>query len=285
MERIKNIEIIGAEKRTTLFDIHFIKNNIKKPIIIYIHGFNGFKDWGNFDLIAEKFASQNYFFVKMNLSHNGTTTSQPEEFADLEAYSKNNYSKELLDVEKMIEWFFEAGNTYQNEFEINQIILLGHSRGGGISILKAKENIKVNAIITWASVAECKTPWGNWDIDKIKQWEENGIVYIENKRTHQQLPIRYQLYQDFVNNKEKYNIQKALSCLTIPILLCHGTLDESVPFSAFEKLKKSNKNAAVFVVESNHVFGRSHPNTEHKIPEVCLEVINNNIHFLKNNGL
>ena len=105
MEKIKNIEIIGAQNRTTLFDIHFIKNNIKKPIIIYIHGFNGFKDWGNFDLIAEKFATQNYFFVKMNLSHNGTTISQPEEFANLDAYSENNYSKELLDVEKMMNNF------------------------------------------------------------------------------------------------------------------------------------------------------------------------------------
>ncbi|WP_435524823.1 hypothetical protein [Chryseobacterium indoltheticum] len=38
------------------------------------------------------------FSVKFNFSHNGTTVEDPENFADLEAFGNNNYSKELSDL-------------------------------------------------------------------------------------------------------------------------------------------------------------------------------------------
>ena len=131
MQSFKNILLKGSENRDMLVDIFYKDNGVLKPIVIYVHGFNGFKDWGNFDLIAQQFAENGFVFIKMNLSHNGTTTDFPEEFADLNAYGNNNYTKELFDVEQIINWVIDEKNMYKSQLNINQISFIGHSRGGG----------------------------------------------------------------------------------------------------------------------------------------------------------
>jgi pimeloyl-ACP methyl ester carboxylesterase len=284
MEVIKNLQLEGSDGRTMLYDLHFNSNEKPKTVILYIHGFNGFKDWGNFDLIAEQFARHDFFFVKMNLSHNGTTVEHPEDFADLNAYSNNNYSRELYDAGKMTDWICNPATTFAREINPENLIVLGHSRGGGISIILAAHDKRVKGLITWASVAECKTPWGTWSAEKMEQWKETGVMYIENKRTHQQLPLGYQLYEDYLNNCDKLDIRKALQQLTIPVQICHGTADEAVPYAVFLQMQEWKPDASFVSVESNHVFDRKHPYHEAFLPEKCLTVISENLSFLKRNG-
>lgn len=266
-----------------LFDIFFEDNNIKKPVVIYIHGFNGFKDWGNFDLIAQQFADTGFVFIKMNLSHNGTTTEQPEDFADLEAYGNNNYTKELFDVEQVINWVFEDHNQYKNEVDKNRISLIGHSRGGGIAILKVGEDARIKNLITWASVDECKTPWNHWPYEKMMEWQDTRVQHIPNKRTNQLMPLYFQLYENYRDNVERLDIEKAMKKLNIPILICHGTKDEAVPFYAAENLKKWQPKAQLFTIESDHVFGRKHPWLEPNLPIAMQTIVNESISFLKKN--
>src|ERR1700748_884234 len=88
----------GSDNKPILLDITYKETNGTSPVILYAHGFNGFKDWGNFDLIAQQFTDAGFAFVKFNFSHNGTTPDHPNEFADLDAFGKNNYTKELKDL-------------------------------------------------------------------------------------------------------------------------------------------------------------------------------------------
>ncbi|MEQ6122074.1 hypothetical protein [Reichenbachiella sp. MALMAid0571] len=75
--------------KSFLSDVRYEKNGIKKAVVLFIHGFKGFKDWGYFNLMADHFSDTNFVFVKMNLSHNGTTPESPLDFADLEAFGNN----------------------------------------------------------------------------------------------------------------------------------------------------------------------------------------------------
>ena len=59
MHTIKNILLRGAENRPMALDL-FYHDAGPAPVVIYAHGFNGFKDWGNFDLIAGQFAIENH---------------------------------------------------------------------------------------------------------------------------------------------------------------------------------------------------------------------------------
>ena len=64
------------------------------PLVIFAHGFQGFKDWGPWPLAAEIFASKGFPFLKFNFSHNGTSTSDYSDIHDLEAFGSNNFEIE-----------------------------------------------------------------------------------------------------------------------------------------------------------------------------------------------
>jgi dienelactone hydrolase len=281
MHITKNILLPGAGKRPMALDIFFDNGREQKPVVIYAHGFNGFKDWGNFDLIAKKFAANGFVLVKFNFSHNGTTPGNPEEFTELEAFGNNNYSIELEDIRLVINWVCDPKNIYQQAIDINQIYLIGHSMGGGIAILHASNDKRIKKLVTWAGISECKTPWGNWPPGKMQEWKENGVQFYNNSRTKQQMPLYYQLYEDYIQNREKLDIEKAIKNLDIPILICQGTLDNAVPVEKAFELQSWQPAAKLFTVESDHVFGRSHPWMENNLPAAMEAVVEKSLQFLK----
>ncbi|WP_379964943.1 alpha/beta hydrolase family protein [Epilithonimonas sp. UC225_85] len=147
----------------------------------------GYKDWGAWELMGEKFANAGFYFVKFNFSHNGTTVEDPNNFEDLEAFGQNNYSKELDGLEVVIDHFKS-----QKEVDPDNIILLGHSRGGGISIIKASENKNIKKLITLASVSTLD----RFPKDKsFENWKKDGVYFVENARTKQKMPHYFQFYR------------------------------------------------------------------------------------------
>ncbi len=277
----KNMLIKNANALPMATDIFFEATGHPKPVIIYAHGFNGFKDWGNFDLIAKRFAAAGFVFIKFNFANNGTTPEHPEAFVDLDAYAANSYTKELDDLGTIINWATDPAHTYAPEIDSSKIGLLGHSLGGGIAILKAAEDVRIRALTTWASIAECQTPWGSWPDARMQEWKEAGVQYIANSRTGQQMPLGYQLYENFERNKDRLNIEQAISSLHIPVLLCHGTADLAVPVAKAYLLQQWLPSAKIFIVDSDHVFGRKHPWTSNALPEAADEVLNATIDFFR----
>ena len=58
----KEFVISGSKGKSILVDVTYNENNLAKKVIIFCHGFKGFKDWGAFNKIAEYFAKKIYFF-------------------------------------------------------------------------------------------------------------------------------------------------------------------------------------------------------------------------------
>lgn len=281
MQVNKNIIIPGVGHLPITCDIFFNTNAGKQPVIIFAHGFNGFKDWGNADLLAVKFVNAGFTFVKFNFSHNGTTPDLPDEFADLDSFGKNNYTKQLADVLSVTNWVADINNPYHHAIDANSIFLIGHSMGAGISIIFSSEDIRIKKLVTWAGISECKTPWGDWPAEKIKTWELTGVQYYSNTRTNQQMPLYYQLYQDYQENKERLNIKNALMHLNISFLICHGEFDIAVPVEKAYQLKQWHPAAELFIVDSNHVFDRRHPWIVNYLPDAMEQVVEKTIQFLQ----
>ncbi len=278
MKIIKNIEIKGSKHKNILLDVFFKSNNIPKPIIIFSHGFKGFKDWGNFNLLAQTFAEQNFVFVKFNFSYNGTTKDNPYDFADLEAFGNNNYSIELNDLEKVIDWVVST-ETLADEIDVQQLNLLGHSRGGGITILKASEDKRVKRIVTWASVADFINRMNGYD---LKEWKEKGAVYSLNTRTNQDMPLYYQLYENTLANTGRFDIIKAGKEMSIPFLIIHGTNDSSVSLDEAILLHENFKNSELFLIEgAGHTFGAKHPFEGNILHSHSKIAVNRTIEFLQ----
>ena len=73
-------------KKPIIYDVFYNDNKQKKPLVLFCHGYKGFKDWGAWHIVAETFMKANCVFLKFNFSHNGGTVKQPIDFPDLEAF-------------------------------------------------------------------------------------------------------------------------------------------------------------------------------------------------------
>lgn len=261
-------------------DVYYKKDGLKKPVLIFSHGFKGFKDWGPFDLVADKFVEAGFVYVKFNFSHNGTTVDHPVDFADLEAFGNDNLSIEMDDLGVVIDWVFS--NRFpvsSNEFDLEKLYLLGHSRGGGISILKSKEDARVKKVSTWGSPNEFSKYWSEEELEKIKR---EGIAFIGNARTKQMMPIKWQMYENYFANLSRLFVPDAVKQMQIPLLIVHGTKDETIPVeAAIEMSQWNNKSELVLLENSNHNFGGKHPYNENALTNDLETAVKATIEFFK----
>ena len=267
----KSIEIIkGSKGKNILMDVTFpAKSNNK--LIIFSHGFKGFKDWGCFNLISKIFAENGFTFLKFNFSHNGTTIADPLNFNDLEAFGNNNFSIELNDLSLVLDWSVQNLN-------ISDITLLGHSRGGGVSMLKSGEDKRVKRVISWSSPSSFLN---RASTDRVEIWKQKGVSFVYNGRTKQNMPLYIQLYNDCEQNKERLDIQNSVSNLTISQLVIHGDADPSVDVKEAYDLHRWNPRSELFIVkDADHVFGASHPYNSNKIPSNLKIVVDKTIDFI-----
>ena len=115
----------------------------------------------------------------------------------------------------------------------------------------------------------------------MEEWKQTGVAYYMNGRTKQQMPLYYQLYEDYMANSERLNIEKAIKGLKIPVLLCHGSQDPAVPVQKARDLHSWQPASELFIVDSDHVFGRKHPWTATYLPEPMQLVVHKTIQFFK----
>jgi len=267
----KNIIIDGKHEKPVLIDSFFKDNGIKKQVLIFCHGYKGFKDWGAWDFMAEAFADAGFYFIKFNFSHNGGTTKQPIDFPDLEAFGNNNYTKELDDLESVIDWTCSNYELKKNA-DINNIILIGHSRAGGIVTIKAEEDSRINKVISLAGVCDFEKRTAT--TANVEQWREDGVKYVLNGRTKQKMPHYFQFYEDFMANKNRLTIKRAVSNLKIPYLIIHGDNDTSVFIDEAKKLNQWYPKSQLEIIEgANHVFGAQHPWDKPTLPHHLKETI------------
>jgi len=270
---LRNQHLIGVHGRPFLADIALSVKGANSPAIIFSHGFKGFKDWGPFDLIAKRFALQGFHFIKYNFAFNGTTIESPYDFTDLDAFGNNNFTHELNDLDRVINFAID-------ELEVitpSSILLLGHSRGGGISILKAGEDSRVKGVVTWGSVSSFNR---YISLAEIRKWKEHGVIYVENARTGQNMPMYVQLYDDFFKYRSRFDLEKCVANMTTPVLLIHGTHDETVPVShAKELLSHGNSIRLLEIQQGDHTFGGVHPMTSSNLPIQLADVVEHTISY------
>ncbi len=278
----KNCVLKGKHGKPIVADIYIKNVEEKKPVVIFCHGYKGFKDWGSWELTAEAFANAGFCFIKFNFSHNGGTIEEPIDFPDLEAFGHNNYIKELDDLEIVIDWVTHTNFEFAKLIDLKKTAIIGHSRGGGIVTIKANEDARVTHVISWAGVSNYAVRFGS--AEKIAQWKKEGIMYVQNGRTKQQMPHYYQFFENFKENETRLTIKNAVSNLKIPYLIVHGDTDETVALNNAKDLQNWYSESELFVVKNaNHVFGGKHPWDQKELPEQLALIVEKSIDFIKNN--
>lgn len=271
---IKNdFSLNGADGKLIIGDITLDEKNPSTPVILFVHGFKGFKDWGAHNLVARYFASNGFRYIKFNLSHSGVPTEHPKDVTDLESFANNTFSKELYDLNAVLD-FIEK--TYGKNTEIN---VIGHSRGGGLAIIEAANDLRINKLITWSSITDFASLWKK---EQETDWLKTGKIFVTNARTKEQMPLNKILLEDLNENGARLNIIDAAKRINIPWLIVQGDDDVNVPLENAQKLADANPASRLVKIEgANHVYGATHPYESESLPTALFKVCEKCLVFLR----
>jgi len=232
------------------------ESDATRPVIIVCHGFKAFKDWGPFPAIGRFFAEAGFVSIVFNFSHNGIGKDF-RKFSEQEKFSINSFSIELEDLETILSAiaFDRLSCPVINQSLIG---IVGHSRGGGIAIIKAREDGRIKAVAGWSTVAY----FNRYTDGQRKKWREKGFVDLPSVNPLSIFRLSTALLDDLEQNKERLNIARAIEKLHKPLLLIHGTADLPVPIAEVKKLYDiSDKTMTEFLSleGAGHMYGARHP--------------------------
>ncbi|HUO84727.1 MAG TPA: alpha/beta fold hydrolase [Thermoanaerobaculia bacterium] len=221
-----------------------------RALILVIHGFKGFKEWGFFPWLTDSLGDAGFAACRFDLSRNGVG-EDPETFERLDLFVDDTYSIQLADLGAVERHLSAMPLTAQLP-----TFLLGHSRGGAVAILGASSAPRLKGVITWSAISTVD----RWDEETRRRWRSEGRMEIVNQRTGQIMPLSTAVLDDLEANRSALDIHRALERLHVPILVVHGTNDESVPSDEAKSIAAAAPNSSLVLVEGgSHTFNAIHP--------------------------
>lgn len=243
------------------------------PVILFLHGFKGFKDWGAFPDACEELARAGFAVISFNFSLNGIGKNM-HEFDEPEHFARETLSQDLSDVGSVIEAIKSKDlSSDKIVLDTDRIGIIGHSRGGHTAVTAAADFSEIHCLVTWSAVSDYNSRWSK---KMIKDWETTGYTEIENSRTGQILKVDKVVYQDALQNADHLMAIRRIQELHIPSMFIAGKKDESVPFKDTEKLYRkspADDKEIRLIQNAGHTFGISHPFEEDDFPSQFAEVL------------
>lgn len=265
----------STEGLPIFYDLYIPNGGSEKsfPVILFLHGFKGFKDWGPFPAVCEELSSSGFAVLAMNFSLNGVGENMTE-FDQLELFARETLSQDLDDVASVIE-ALKKGEIDSDKAVLgtDEMGILGHSRGGHTAVAAAADNAEIACLVTWSAVADYIAHWSE---DMINDWKTKGVTEILNGRTGQVMPVGKVVYEDALENADRVIALNRVENLHIPSLFIHAKGDEAVPYNEAEKLYRSSPSAdkeLKLVPDSGHTFGGAHPFEEEEFPPALEDVV------------
>lgn len=284
---IKQFTQNGPNKKPLIGDIRWETPSAKT--IVFCHGFKGFKDWGQFNLIANYFAQAGYTVIKFNFSHNGGTAEQVMDFPDLKTFGQNTYWKEHTDLTTIVTtitqntWGNPAIKDYYAALPQPEIYLVGHSRGGGIALCVAQDQQLIKKIAAWAAVPDFISRLPEPDI--LFKWKNDGVLITMNQRTNQMMPMHYDFVESLYQHQNKLNITQAVKQRVKDVIWIHGTADESVDIASLSPLMNAIPQLKLIQINgAGHTFGGKHPYHEENLPKDTIFAIEHTVDFFNANN-
>lgn len=217
-----------------------------RALVVLVHGFKGFKDWGFFPWLAGHLCEHRFAVCRFNMSRSGIGES-PELFDRLDLFSGDTYSAQIADLLTVV-------RHAQARFPRLPTFLLGHSRGGGVSLLAASAIERLAGVITWSTISRVD----RWDEAVRKEWRTTGFIDVPNSRTGQLMRMSTAILDDCEANG--HDIEGAAAKLRVPLLAIHGDRDDSVPPDESKLVAGSASDASsVTIAGASHTYNATHP--------------------------
>jgi uncharacterized protein len=267
--------VSSTENLPIYFDLYAPVTNhgTPVPVLLFVHGFKGFKDWGAFPDACLELARSGFGVVTFNLSLNGVGKSMTE-FDEPELFARETLTQDLEDIGSVIQGIKTKQIAHEKvTLDTDRIGIIGHSRGGHTAVVAAAEYADIHCLVTWSAVADYNAHWSK---EMVNDWKKKGYTEILNSRTGQKMRIDKVVYDDAQQNADRLMAVKRAQELYIPCMFIAAKDDEAVPYN--DSVTLSRKSPAQekelrLIEDTGHTFGVSHPFEGEDFPEPFSDVM------------
>ena len=240
----------------------YLKSEKSKTIVMILHGTRGHKKLELIDSLTERFSDHNIDALSMNLSYG--ISNRNDDFLPCDITHTHLNSKSLSELRLWFNFILEK-NRY------DEIILLGHSRGGlnitqFYSTLSNENRKKINSIILLAPITD---DFSN-TIKKIKQ--NNIIKNIKDNKINDEeiikidfmscpdVNVKYQTFKDYIyitkdGTGSKGSLLGLLNQLFIETLVITASNDIITPKTHQRVESINSKKVSIIQIEdADHFF-------------------------------
>ncbi len=224
------------------------------PLIIVNHGYippDQFSTINSYKNTAAFYASNGFAVLKPDYRGHDNSQGQPDM-----AIGRLQYAVDVLNL--------LAASQSISEINHNQTFLYGHSMGGEVSLIVAQVSPQIKAVSLWASAVTTYPQNVTYFLDKRLIVPTN---YPELKLTIQSIIDQY--------GTKPFTSFENLDQINIPVLLHHGTADESVPYQWGVDL-----NQKLLDLQKDVVF-YSYPNANHDIAQNWSTALSRDLDFFR----
>jgi uncharacterized protein len=245
------------------------------PVVVCVHGFKGFKDWGFWPETSIRLSKAGYGVVRFNFAHSGIGPDF-QTFSEPELFGSGTYTREVEDLREILSrlaarGFGEpqgpplrllghtpSGLPGAESMDPSRVGLLAHSRGAVSALaVAASGEFPVRSIALWNPVSS--VTW--WDADVRERWRKAGFWEVVNARTGQVFRVKTALLDDAEGNRGRLDPVGNAESLRVPLLSVVAAADESVAPASGRRLASAAGQFGSLheIAGTGHTFGAAHP--------------------------
>jgi uncharacterized protein len=253
-------QVPGADGEVIRGDVHLPAADPggPLPLVLVLHGFKGYKDYGFFPYLTQALADVGLAAVRFNFAHSGID-DDPSTFGRPDLFERDAWSKQLFDVGAVIAAAESGELPHAGRMDLDRIGVIGHSRGGFVALVAGgSAGKRIKAVVSLAAPSS-----GDMPEDQKQVIREEGYIISPSSRTSQDLRIGREWIDDLDRNAGKLDVLAAVGRMTAPLLIVHGSNDQSVPVSCAGAIAAAYPGDAQTLIldGAGHTFDCTNPFT------------------------
>jgi len=253
---VQNWELPGSQGRPIRGTTHVPEGDARSVVII-VHGYLGYKDYGMFPWIASHLCKQGHIVHRINLSHSGMDHGHG--VFDLESLAKDTWNRGVEDLTILMHAVQKGTRAGQGR----GVVLLGHSRGGSTALLAAGRH---GGEEDWGSLVGVISLAAPAALRRMSKEDEHtliggGTLTLSSSRTEQTWEVGLGWLQEQIDDPQSHDLCAQVSEIGCPIGLLHGAEDATVDPADAITLAQANPTRALvrLVAGGDHVFNTPNP--------------------------
>jgi pimeloyl-ACP methyl ester carboxylesterase len=215
------------------------------------------------------------YALRFNFSHCGmannlATFDRGSNFDRLDLFERDTWGKQIEDLTNVAAATAAARIPGIDDADLPQVFF-GHSRGGVTALLTASRlGAGGGGHAQPAGVVVAAAPARACSLDEAQKQQLGSVGYLESPstRTGQMLRIGRRWLREIEREPQAFDPKIATERLACPLLIVHGSSDETVPVRDAHALRAAAGERAEFLVvpDAGHTFNASNPMPWQHVP-------------------